>query len=361
MRALYRTAVLDDFPDTVTVGLGDKPAMRFRKATWSVNGEKRGLRYGTNPSQAAALYIPEEHAAILESLRWVKWGKGGPSVTNIQDGIRGMQIVGHFPPDSISAAAVMKHLNPCGVAIWHIPKTDIYSQANLYTSAREADPRAAFGSVVALNYPVTGLVAARILESFVEVVYSPAYSHQALAMLEEKKDLRLAEVPDMHEYVQTIPNITMMGGALIIEEPLKIKIQTLEDIKQCAVPTSRKPTEQEYKDLIDAWWVAANIRSNGVAFQRYGIALAIGTGNQDRIGAIESCIAAARRTGGLERSVMASDGFIPNIDNVQVIAREGVTAIVQPGGSVSDCKVIEECNLHGIAMVFTGERAFSHF
>jgi len=136
----------------------------------------------------------------------------------------------------------------------------------------------------------------------------------------------------------------------------------MDKIKQLTVPTKKEPSDQEYLDLLHAWWVACEVRSNAVVFWKNGTSLAIGTGQQDRIGAIENSIDKAHKLGhSLEGSVMASDGFLPKLDNVEALAKEKVSAIVQPGGSVEDQAIIKACDEHGITMVLTGERSFRHF
>ena len=158
-----------------------------------------------------------------------------------------------------------------------------------------------------------------------------------------------------------MPNITSLGGALVFEEPYVTSVNSLDVVKQLPVPTDRRPSEAEYIDLLHAWLVVSEYRSNGVVFWKDGTSLAIGTGQQDRIGAIENCIDKARRNGHyLNESVMASDGFIPNTDNIVAIATEGVRCVIQPGGSNADPEIIKMCNKYGLAMVFTEERAFSH-
>jgi len=155
----------------------------------------------------------------------------------------------------------------------------------------------------------------------------------------------------------------MLGdGSLIMEDQYRTSIVSLEKMKQLPVPTKSRPTEREYLDLLHSWWVACEVRSNAVVFWKDGTSLAIGTGQQDRIGAIENSIDKARKLGHrLAGSVLASDGFLPKLDNVEALAREGVSAVVQPGGSVEDESIIRECDKSGIKMVLTGERSFRHF
>jgi phosphoribosylaminoimidazolecarboxamide formyltransferase/IMP cyclohydrolase len=159
------------------------------------------------------------------------------------------------------------------------------------------------------------------------------------------------------------PDVVVLDdGSLITEDPYRTSILSIDDLKRLPVPTKKKPSDQEYLDLLHAWWVACEVRSNAVVFWRNGTSLAIGTGQQDRIGAIENSIEKAHKLGrSLEGSVLSSDGFLPKLDNVEALAKERVSAIVQPGGSVEDQAIIKACDEHDIAMVLTGERSFRHF
>jgi phosphoribosylaminoimidazolecarboxamide formyltransferase/IMP cyclohydrolase len=161
----------------------------------------------------------------------------------------------------------------------------------------------------------------------------------------------------------TPPDLVVLeDGSLIIEDPYRTSILSMEEMKRLPVPTKEKPSDQEYLDLLHAWWVACEVRSNAVVFWKNGTSLAIGTGQQDRIGAIENSIDKAQKLGHiLEGSVLASDGFLPKLDNVEALAKEKVSAIVQPGGSVEDQGIVKACDEHEIKMVFTGERSFRHF
>ncbi len=162
---------------------------------------------------------------------------------------------------------------------------------------------------------------------------------------------------------QVTPDILVLeDGSLVLEDPYWTGLKSLEQLKDLAIPTKRAPSNSEYVDLLHAWWVACEVRSNTVVFWKDGLSLAIGTGQQDRIGAIENCIDKARRAGhSLKDSVMASDGFLPKMDNVEAVAKEGVSAIIQPGGSIEDKELVQACDKHNVAMIFTGERSFRHF
>jgi phosphoribosylaminoimidazolecarboxamide formyltransferase/IMP cyclohydrolase len=356
IRRIYRTARDEDLPLSLKLTIGDK-VFDYSKVQWRVEGRMRGLRYGTNPHQKAALYRPKSSKDGIGNVDWVKWGKDGPSATNIEDGSHGLRITSYFKEPAV---AVMKHLNPSGVAV--SKRADSLSQ--VYAQARDSDSRAAFGSVVVFNSPVDRKTAEEIMRTFVEVVYAPGYGPEALRVFESKRDIRVGEVPAQKvRDAATPPDLVVLeDGSLIIEDPYRTSILSMEEMKRLQVPTNEKPSDQEYLDLLHAWWVACEVRSNAVVFWKNGTSLAIGTGQQDRIGAIEKSIDKAQKLGhSLEGSVLASDGFLPKLDNVEALAKEKVSAIVQPGGSVEDQSIVKACDEHGIKMVLTGERSFRHF
>jgi phosphoribosylaminoimidazolecarboxamide formyltransferase/IMP cyclohydrolase len=354
IRRIYRTALKEDFPQVLRLELGGK-MFEYFKVHWTIDGQNHGLRYGTNPHQKAALYTAKHSKGGIGSVEWIKWGKDGPSATNIEDGSHGLRIVGYFDEPSV---AVMKHLNPSGVSAGHEGE----ALSSVYARARDADPRAAFGSVVVLNRRVDRSTAEELSKTFVEVVYAPDYEESAISVFQAKKDIRIGKVPSS-DHESNPPEIVVLDdGSLILEDSYQTGLRSLEQFKQLPIATKRSPSESEYRALLHSWWVSCEVRSNAVVFWKNDMSLAIGTGQQDRIGAIESCIEKAHKFGhDLKRSVMASDGFLPKMDNVEAVAREGVTAIVQPGGSVEDQELVRACDQHGIAMIMTSERAFRHF
>jgi phosphoribosylaminoimidazolecarboxamide formyltransferase/IMP cyclohydrolase len=354
IRRIYRTALKEDFPQVLRLDLGGK-VFEYSKVHWTVGEESRGLRYGTNPHQKAALYTAKHSQRGIGSVEWIKWGKDGPSATNIEDGSHGLRIVGYFDEPAV---AVMKHLNPSGVSIGR--KGEALS--SVYARARDVDPRASFGSVVVLNRRVDKSTAEELSKTFVEVVYAPDYEEAAITGFQTKRDIRIGKVPGSSHDSNPPDIVVLDDGSLILEDPYSTGIQSLQQLKQLPVATKRSPLETEYQALLHSWWVACEVRSNAVVFWKNEASLAIGTGQQDRIGAIESCIEKAHKFGhDLKGSVMASDGFLPKVDNVEAVAKEGVSAIVQPGGSVEDQELVRACDQHGIAMVMTGERSFRHF
>ncbi|OLD34716.1 MAG: hypothetical protein AUI50_05260 [Crenarchaeota archaeon 13_1_40CM_2_52_14] len=356
VRRIYRTAKDEDLPLSLKLMIGDR-VLEYLKVQWKVEGRMRGLRYGTNPHQRGALYRPKQSKGGIGNVNWVKWGKDGPSATNIEDGSHGLRIVSYFKEPTV---AVMKHLNPSGVSV----SVGQESLSHVYTRARDADDRAAFGSVVVFNSPVDRKTAEEVMKTFIEVVYAPGYGSDAIGVFESKKDIRVGEVPTIHKEDTGMPPdvVVLDDGSLIVEDPYRTSILSLEDMKRLPVATKKKPSDQEHLDLLHAWWIACEVRSNAVVFWKNGTSLAIGTGQQDRIGTIENSINKTHKLGhSLEGSVMASDGFLPKLDNVEALAKEKVSAIVQPGGSVEDQAIIKACDEHGITMVLTGERSFRHF
>jgi len=354
IRRIYRTAQKEDFPQVLRLELGEK-VFEYSKVHWTIHGENHGLRYGTNPHQKAALYKVKHSQGGIGSVEWIKWGKDGPSATNIEDGTHGLRIVGYFDEPAV---AVMKHLNPSGVSVRRTGE----ALSSVYARARDADPRAAFGSVVVLNRRVDKSTAEELSKTFVEVVYAPDYEKSAITVFQAKKDIRIGKVPGS-DHGSNPPEIVMLDdGSLILEDSYQTGLRSLEQLKLLRVATKRVPSETEYGAMLSSWWVVCEVRSNAVVFWKNDGSLAIGTGQQDRIGAIESCIEKAHKFGhDLRGSVMASDGFLPNTDNVEAVAKEGVSAVVQPGGSVEDPQLVRACDEHGIAMILTGERAFRHF
>jgi phosphoribosylaminoimidazolecarboxamide formyltransferase/IMP cyclohydrolase len=360
IRKIYRTPTQEKFPSTLKLVLGNR-TIEFSKVQWTVNGQKHGLRYGTNPHQQAALYANNETKAGMAKVEWVKWGKNGPSATNIEDGSHGLRIVRYFEE---TAVAVMKHLNPSGVAVGS--RGEMLHE--IYARARDVDPRAAFGSVIVTNQAIDRSTAEEIMKSFVEIVYAPEFDSSAVKLFETRKDIRLGKIlastdeTAIKTEIQIPELILLDNGSLILEEAYDTSIRSLNDLKNLPVSTVKKPTADEYASMLRAWHTVCETRSNGIVFWKNNASLAIGTGQQDRIGAIETCINKAQRYNhNLQGSIMASDGFLPKIDNVEIVAEHGISGIIQPGGSVEDADLVKACDKYGMSMVLTGERAFRHF
>jgi len=308
----------------------------------------------------------------------LKSGKGGLSQTNVEDINYAVKAIKYF---STNAAVVMKHLNPSGSAVAHKGE----SLKQIYINARDADPQAAFGGVVAFNNEVDADTAKEIMSSIIEVVAAPSFSDEALKILHDfdqfkkNRHIRLLKIPNMEKLAKYVGDETpvkevkvLQDGTIILSDPYLTRIKTKDDFilahnthkDKGEIKCDRIPSEQEYNDLLFSWYVNLSVRSNGVVIAKNGQTLAVGTGQQDRVGAVDQAIekVAAKYKGSetLEGAVLSSDGFFPFRDSIDVLAKTGIKAIAQPGGSVSDYGVIEACNEHGIAMVFTDERCFSH-
>ncbi len=348
-------------------------------------------RYGDNPHQAACLYVPTDetidkekwavslgsviHESKLKHLvvggaNEVKTGKEGLSVTNTRDMDRALRILKYFRDEE--ACAVMKHLNPAGLAV-----STRYSPRKIekcFNDAWKGDPRAAFGSVVVFTKPVNKTTAEIIQDGdhYVEVVAAPEYEHGVVGIFENTKikdkkvnpRLRVVEFPNIDKLSRYIEDgydrlemIQLDDGSFFLQEPYLTKIKSPDDVEKV---TERHPNEREWEDLLFNWYVCQGTRSNAVTIGKFGKMLAVGTGRQDRVGAIEDAI---RKANGYKHdlygAVLASDGFMPFADNIEPLLEKGISAVIQPGGSFKDNEVIEACG-DKIAMVFTGERCFIH-
>jgi phosphoribosylaminoimidazolecarboxamide formyltransferase/IMP cyclohydrolase len=352
MRKRYRTAVEEGFPDEIRITIGSSEKL-YRKAM--------SLRYGENPHQPAAFYSPVEGPLTVGGLRLLKSGKSGLSMTNVQDVDNAMRIVGYFGEP---ACAVMKHVNPSGAAV----RNGSEPLREVYRKARDCDALAAYGSVVGFNVPVDVGTAEEIMSSYVEAVVAPGFEAGCMERFEEKKDIRVMEVKGLDRISrwagdppEPLDIAVMMDGSLVLQAPMLTKVRGPNDLRWV---TKRQGTAQEVRDLLFSWYVCMNVRSNGVVLSRGGATIGVGTGQQDRVTAVRLALEKAEmrgHAGEVPSSVLASDGFFPFRDSVDLLAEHGVAACVQPGGSVQDKEVIEACDEAGIAMAFTDERCFRHF
>ena len=334
------------------------------------------LRYGTNPHQTAAYYKPAGHSCPIGELEVLKNGKNGLSQTNLEDISYALNIVKFF---NEPACAVMKHVNPCGAAT-------AKNSLDAYTKARDGDPRAAFGSTIAFNQELTEDVAKEIMTSFVECVVAPTVSDAALAVFNDRETYKinshvrilkcgdLSVLPKYTGEAEIRHNTmkTLCDGSIVIAAPLTTSIRGVQDLKPASgenkalglVTSTVEASEQQKKDLVAAWYININVRSNGVIFVKNGETISVGTGEQDRVGAIEQAIAKFKTkyegSESMNGAVMASDGFFPFPDGVETSAAEGVTAIISPAGSIKDAAVIARANELGVALYHAPERIFSH-
>ncbi|GMA57733.1 hypothetical protein GCM10025858_22360 [Alicyclobacillus sacchari] len=246
-------------------------------------------------------------------------------------------------------AVAVKHMNPCGIG-----RGGTIVEA--FDRAYEADPVSIFGGIVAVNRPVDGALAEKLANLFLEIVIAPAFLDEARAVLAKKKNLRLLLV-DMQQPLWSSDALTwkrVSGGFLVQAVDQAASVQTAD----WQVVTARQPSAEEYEALRFAWKTVQFVKSNAIVLTTANMTLGVGAGQMNRVGAAEIAIAqAGARAKG---SVLASDAFFPMRDTVDAAAKAGVTAIVQPGGSIRDGESIDAANAHGIAMVFTGERHFLH-
>jgi phosphoribosylaminoimidazolecarboxamide formyltransferase/IMP cyclohydrolase len=303
------------------------------------------LRYGENPHQKAAFYALDVTAAGPSLARAEVLQGKELSYNNLLDLDAALGLVLEF---AAPAAAIIKHTNPCGAAV----ATEGVAQA--YRLARETDPVSAFGGIVAVNRPVDGELARDMAETFLECVIAPDYSPEALAALSVKKGLRLLKLPvGTPRGADELVLRTVAGGVLV---------QTADSATFAAadgrVMSERAPTTAELADLDFAWRVAKHVRSNAIVLAGGGRTLGIGAGQMSRVDSVKIAVAKARFP--LAGAVLASDAYFPFRDGVDEAARAGVTAIVEPGGSMRDQEVILAANERGMAVVFTGERHFRH-
>ncbi|MEZ4412548.1 MAG: bifunctional phosphoribosylaminoimidazolecarboxamide formyltransferase/IMP cyclohydrolase [Gemmatimonadales bacterium] len=301
------------------------------------------LRYGENPNQRAALYVTEEPRGIRD----LKQRQGKElSFNNILDLDGAMAAVA--PWTNRPACAVIKHTTPCGLAVSS-------SALEAWRRARATDPQSAFGGVVAFNTVVDKATAEEMVEMFLEVIVAPSFHDEALKVLSAKKNLRVVELPVSHGE-QGLDYKCVRGGFLVQD---RFRFDHSEEAWR--VPTVRHPTEQEWSDLRFAWAGVASVKSNGIMLARGEAAIGIGAGQMSRVDASFLAVHKARQQGHDPRgAVLASDGFFPFPDGVEAAAEAGITAIIQPGGSVKDDDVIAAADQRGIAMVLTGSRQFRH-
>jgi phosphoribosylaminoimidazolecarboxamide formyltransferase/IMP cyclohydrolase len=386
MKRTYRTVVKGQFPQALRVNLH----------------KESDLRYGENPNQPGALYrFQETSLAALTDIRLVKSGKGGLSATNLLDVCRALGILKFFKKPAV---AVMKHASPSGFARQH----GVSSLAQIYELARDVDARSAFGSIVVTNSPVDKITAQAIMSTFVEGVAAPEFEEGAMEIFGRKKDIRAI----LFSNLDKLPKFkgddvtgwydlkVLPTGRLIVQAPYLSSIRGPKDlicdplvrIDQESYVVQRDPSSDELEDLLTAWYVNTGVSSNSVVFVKDGVTVSIGSGQRERVGAVEEAISRAyqkaldrKRTAQktesfswtpadmsweqmraeleyrpLEGSVMSSDGFFPFRDSIDTAAEEGVAAIVQPGGSRRDHEIIQAVNEHKMAMAFTLERCFGH-
>jgi phosphoribosylaminoimidazolecarboxamide formyltransferase / IMP cyclohydrolase len=317
-------------------------------------GRIESLRYGENPHQQAAFYrwrapdaLAGQRATIAdaEALHGKQLG-----YNNLMDLDAALAIVADFAEP---AAAVVKHAGPCGIA-----RSSTLVEA--FRAARDCDPVSAFGGIVGLNRPVDMAMAETIRESHFDAIIAPDYDEDALALLEHKrKNLILVAThrpigPLTGEDTFADMEVRRVSGGVLLQTPNHLPDSAIKR----DVVTDRAPTDEEWQGLLFAWKAVKHVKSNAIVLARDNATVGIGGGQPNRVDSVR--IAITRAGDRVQRSVLASDAYFPFADNIEVAAAAGITAIIQPGGSIRDPEVIQAANAHGLAMVFTGYRNFRH-
>jgi phosphoribosylaminoimidazolecarboxamide formyltransferase / IMP cyclohydrolase len=427
LKKMYKTIMDDNFPDEMTIRFGDQ-ALMYRKRAWKIPDEKtgelieKGLRYGENPDQQAALYELVNGNLALGECKYIEPGNGlvsaitekdmlqagkHPGKTNLTDLDNALNILKYL--SGRPAAAIMKHNNPCGVA-YGKTVDEAYDRANM------ADRIAAFGGCLVVNRPMDKTTAEMVNSNYLEVVGAPDFEEGVFEILARRKNLRIVRISridqlEKYRSFRFVDFKSLTDGGIIVQQSPINRIRTKDDFipakavyKGKEYVIDRKPNERDYEDMLFGWNVEQGITSNSVIYVKDGATVGIGTGEQDRVGVAEIAvfkaytkyadalcfrkygvpyktfeleaslgkrdIAGLREVdamtkedkGGLRGSTMVSDAFFPFRDGVDAGIKEGITAIVQPGGSERDFEAIEACNEANpvVTMVFTGQRAFRH-
>lgn len=332
--ALYDTKIAEFMRKAA--GLPEKLFLNF--------DEVQTLRYGENPHQKASFYRNSKETPFSVAFSNQIQGKE-LSYNNIQDANAALSIVREFEAPFCVA---LKHMNPCGAGVGE-------NLLDAWNKAYEADKVSIYGGIVAVNRPLTKEVALLMKPIFLEIVMAPSYNADALEVLATKKNLRVLEVNMSKEETQCKAYVGINGGMLVQDADL----QCIELSPEMCV-TKRKPTEKELKDLNFAWKVVKHVKSNAIVVAKDEATCGVGAGQMNRVGSAEIALNEAKALGATEGLVLASDGFLPFGDTVELAAKYGVTAIVQPGGSIRDEESIKVADEKGIAMLFTGMRHFKH-
>lgn len=350
--AFCLTATYDSNIATWLVSQNDKDFGAPRR--FSLSGtRKQELRYGENPHQSAALYLSDTTkragAATAEQIQGKEL-----SYNNINDTDAAFELVAEFDEPAIT---IIKHANPCGVAVGE-------NILDAYEKALLCDPVSAFGGIIATNREMDLQTAERITETFSEVIIAPSYSKEALSHFATKKNLRVLQTGMMPEKNQTRNEVRCVAGGFLVQNTDILSI-TKDDLN---IVSDREPTPEELEDMIFAFTVAKHVKSNAIVYAKNGASVGIGAGQMNRLNSAQ--IAALKAQDAADRaglsetltkgSVVASDAFFPFADGLIAAAQAGVTAVIQPGGSIRDEEVIAAANERGLAMAFTGVRHFKH-
>jgi phosphoribosylaminoimidazolecarboxamide formyltransferase / IMP cyclohydrolase len=334
---LIGSVILDAASDELRVENSSQLPARFTLFA----KKEMDLRYGENPHQRAALYIPQnipQGQVKSEKLQGKEL-----SFNNLIDYDAAWSLVSEFKD---AACAIIKHTNPCGAATGADAR-------EAFEKAKATDPVSAFGGIVAFNRILTAEAARLVAETFFEVIVAPEFEPGALEALAQKKNLRVMRIKE--GVVTAVPyDIRMIGGGLLIQD----RDRGTLDEGELRVVSNRQPTAEEMRALGFAWIIAKHVKSNAIVYARDGQLVGVGAGQMSRVDSVK--IGAMKAQLPLEGTVLASDAFFPFRDGVDEAARVGITAVIEPGGSVRDEEVITAANEHNLAMVFTGMRHFKH-
>jgi len=306
--------------------------------------EVQSLRYGENPHQSAKFYREADPKPYSVAFSRQIGGKE-LSYNNIQDANAALQIVREFKEPFCVG---LKHMNPCGAAIGKDVK-------DAWTKAYEADKVSIYGGIVAFNRPVDGKTALLMKPIFLEIVMAPSFEPEALEVFSKKKNLRLLEVDMESETPKMKQYVGVTGGLLVQDTDTETK-EILDDM--CV--TERKPDARELEDMNFGWRIVKHVKSNAIVVVKNGATLGVGAGQMNRVGSAGIALEEAKNAGEVDGLVLCSDGFLPFDDTVELASKYGVSAIVQPGGSIHDEDSVKKANEKGISMLFTGMRHFKH-
>ena len=412
LKKMYKTIMDDHFTPNMEISFIDgdnRQTLFYEKVVWTVDNINKGLRYGENPGQEAALFRLVNGNLVLGQTETIQPGRflasdiellqsgKHPGKTNLTDADNALNILRYFVDRP--TVAIVKHNNPCGVA-----RSD--SLADAYIKANMADRIAAFGGCIALNRPVDRETAEEISKQYAEVVVAPDFEDGVMDIFAKKKNLRIIRIDNINrlqDFVgqRCVEFKSLIDGGVITQWSFVPKARSKNDLSlaECeykgkTYKIEREPTQQEYDDLLFGWLVESGITSNSVIYVKDQVTVGIGTGEQDRVGVAEIARDKAYRKladrycfemyaipynelkdqdkkeeidskvtgekGGLIGAAMVSDAFFPFRDGVDVGIKEGITSVIQPGGSGNDYQSIEACNEAGVSMVYTGQRSFKH-
>ena len=341
--------MITNYLSSLEAGAEDKPAAVPARAeypqTFTLQLQKtQDMRYGENPHQSAAFYRELKPAAGTLA-QWTQLQGKELSFNNIADADAAWECVKTF---EVPACVIIKHANPCGVAIGAHP-------LEAYQKAFKTDPTSAFGGIIAFNRPLDGAAAEAVAKQFVEVLIAPRITPEARAVFAGKQNVRLLEVPLAAG--GNLLDFKRVGGGMLLQSADAKNVLPAE----LKVVTERQPTAEQLDDLLFAWKVAKFVKSNAIVFCAGGMTMGVGAGQMSRIDSARIASIKAENAGlSLKGTAVASDAFFPFRDGLDVVVDAGAGCVIQPGGSMRDAEVIGAANERGIAMVFTGTRHFRH-